>query len=247
MRHRYSVRASGRSGWAAALFAVPLATAMISGPLAGPAGAAATQKPQHNSSFAGYEVQKTKGKVTSASTTFVVPTITCKKSYSGVGPAVLINTKPNKKNVYTYSGAGVAVTCQNKVPDYQAVVIVNASEDNDFTVTPGDKINVTVHMSSSKTKVEADDVTSGMTATKKGHGKTGETALIGDASIAFGKTTVGIDPFTKTSFTDGQVDNKNLGHEKAFPVERTHGSTVQIAVSKLKHGKDFILTFKNSK
>jgi hypothetical protein len=97
------------------------------------------------------------------------------------------------------------------------------------------------------TNVEIRDVTSGADKTASGTGNIGSIALIGDAGISVGSTPVGIDPFTPTPFRGAKVNNKSIGSVGAIAVQRTHGTTIQIAVSRLLRKQNFFLTFKNSK
>lgn len=201
-----------------------------------------------NPSFAGYQVTKTKGKITEAATTFVVPTITCKKTFSGVGPSVIVQTRATSKGAVTQSGAGVGVACQDRQPMYKAVLIINGDEDNDvFDVAPGDVIVATVHMSATATSADISDTTSSANKTESGTGGIGAIALIGDSGINFGTTSVGIDPFSKTAFTGAEVNAKPVGKLNPVAVQRTHGNTVQIAVSRLVKKQNFVLTFKHSR
>jgi hypothetical protein len=230
------------TGATARLAMAVAATAIVVGPLAAPAVAVA---PQKSSVFAGYDVSKSKA-VRAAAVDFTVPRITCKKSESGVGPAVILVSAPNKKGSFTFSGAGVGVVCEHKVPTYQAIVIINGKPDNSFDLAVGDQVRVTVKVTKAKTTVSVHDLVSKASKTLAGPGRVMSAAEIGVQGIAFGKTAVGIDPFTRAKFTDAKVDGHSLTKEKAFPVERTHGKTVQIAVGKLSKGTDFAVTFKHS-
>jgi hypothetical protein len=229
------------------LLCVTVASGLLIGPFATSGHAASATSALSNPSFAGYQVTKTKGKITAASTSFVVPTITCKKAFSGVGPSVLVQTKVDAKGGVTQSGAGVGVACDNQQPLYTAVVIVNGVEDNDYTVTPGDVIIASVRITAASTSVDIKDTTSGADKTASGTGSVGAIALIGDSAIDFGSASVGIDPFTKTAFSAATVNNKPIGRLGAVAVQRTHGKQVQIAVSRLFKKQNFALTFKNSK
>jgi hypothetical protein len=214
----------------AATAAVPLALAVP---------AYSSVAPVASSTFAGYDVVHT-GKVTATKVTFVVPTITCKKSFSGVGPADILGTSKS------FSGAGVGVVCEHGKPLYQSVVIVNGTETNGFTLTPKDKVTVTVTMSKKKTTVSIKDATSSAHKKVSGKGGKGNYVEIGCQGIAFGSTSVGVDPFTKTVFTDGSVNGHTLTKEHAYAVERVNGKTVQIVPSALSHKKDFHVTFTHS-
>jgi hypothetical protein len=210
------------------------------------AAAASHAKPQPSKTFAGYEVSKPKTGIKSATAIFVVPTITCKKSFSGVGPSVVVQTKPNKHNVYSDDVAAVGVGCANKHAEYESIITIGSHSFNDFPFAAGDKVVATVKLTKSKTTVEVDDTTSGAHKTRTGRGGVGAIAYIGDQGLVINKKKTGLDPFTKTVFTNSEVNGKSLVAEKATAFERTRGKTVQIAVSKLSKGKDFDLTFTHS-
>jgi hypothetical protein len=209
--------------------------------MAGHAAAAAAK----SSTFAGYEVSH---KMSVASATIVVPTITCKKNFSGVGPTIFMQSAPNKKNIFTDSGGGVGVACEQKMPIYQMVITIRGAETNfgDQSLVPGDKLEVTVQEKKSKTKVTVDDVTLKDSHTLSGKGSVGAAVFFGDEGVSFSKKNVGIDPFTPTTFSNSQVDGKSLKAIHASPERRVHGSTVEIAVSPLTKGKKFTLTFKHA-
>jgi hypothetical protein len=229
------------------VLATTVLTVLAAGQFASAGHATSTTAAVSSPTFAGYQVVKTKGKITQARTTFVVPTITCKKNLSGVGPSVIVQTRLNNKGAYIQSGAGVGVACLNKQATYRAAVIVNGIETNDYQLAPGDRVRATVRIAGGSTQVAIKDITSGADKTATGAGNVGATALIGDASIAVGSTSVGVDPFTRTQFSGAQVNGKPIGKLGAVAVQRTHGTTVQIAVSKLVKEKTFHLTFKNSR
>lgn len=210
------------------------------------ARATATKAPQRSATFAGYEVSKPTAHVTTATTTFIVPTITCKKSFSGVGPSVVVQTTPNKHNVYTDDVAAVGVGCEKKVPAYESIITIDGHNFNDFPFAAGDKVVVNVTVKKSKTSVTIDDITSGAHKTRAGAGRVGAIAYIGDEGLVINSRKTGLDPFTKTSFTASKVNGKSLAAQKALGFERKRGKTVQIAVSKLSKGKDFTLTFEHS-
>jgi hypothetical protein len=208
--------------------------------------AAASAAPAHehkSSTFAGYEVSM---KVSTATATLVVPTITCKKNFSGVGPTIIVQSRVDKKtNSYTNSGGGVGVVCEKKQAVYDAVLIVDGAETNVPGLAPGDHVAVSVTEKKSKTVVTVNDVTSSFHKTIKGKGAVGATAYFGDEGVAISKKSVGIDPFTKTAFTDSLVDGKTLKAVHAFPVRRFHKSTLEIGISALTKGKDFALIYKH--
>ncbi|HTW19688.1 MAG TPA: G1 family glutamic endopeptidase [Mycobacteriales bacterium] len=220
-------------------------TGVMSGAIASAHPEPAT-KPVASKFFAGYLVSKTKGSLTSATTTVVVPNITCKKSYSGVGPSIVVETKPNKKNVYFVDVAAVGVGCVKGKPEFESVLQVNGSSSNDISFAAGDKVTMTVTVTKSRTSVSVDDLTSGAHKTRTGAGKVGEYAYVGDQGLQINNYKTPLDPFTKTSFSGSEVNHKSLTAEKAVAYERKRGKTLLIAVSKLSSGKNFSTTFKHS-
>ena len=197
--------------------------------------------------FAGYQVTKPKAPLNSASASFVVPSITCKKNFSGVGPSVVISSTGSKKRPSTFSGAGIGVGCQHKTPAYQAIITVNGTTSNpSFKVAAGDTFNVSVKMTTARTKVTVDDTTSGAHKTVLGKGRTGVTAQIGNRSLSINKKGVGLDPFTKTKITGAEVNRKSLTAEKAVRYTWVRGSRVLVAASRLTDGRTFTVSFRHS-
>ena len=91
------------------LSAVAAAAAMTVLGGGGAAGAATGSVAQsHSSIFAGYSVSKPTAHVKRVTATFVVPSITCHNSFSGVGPSVLVYSNVNQKtSAHITSGAGL--------------------------------------------------------------------------------------------------------------------------------------------
>jgi hypothetical protein len=213
--------------------------------------ASASKVPKEtNTSFAGYQISKPTTHIKSASASFVVPTITCKKNSSGVGPALVVQSTVNKKNIFTQSGAGVGAGCQHHVAEYQSIIVVDSSSSNDLTLTPGDRISVSLSMNKSKTKVTFDDLTSKQTKTRVGKGSIGATGLVGASSLEINGVGVGLDPFTKFSATGVEFNGKPLASEKPTQLTwvRGHGKKQKtlVAPGAITKKKDFSLTFKNS-
>jgi hypothetical protein len=225
------------------------AAVLLTAPLVTSATAAGAAAPQPSTSFAGYQVSKPKTHVSTATTTFVIPMITCKKNFSGVGLSVLIDTIPNKHNITTYSGGAVAVGCDHRQPRYEAILVINGlnHDQRKLSLAVGDKVTFNVTTTKPKTKVAFDDTTSGAHKTLTGPGKVGSSVSIGDEVISTGHHhRLGLDPFTKTSFTNCTVNGKSLAAQHAIRYERKLGKTVQISVSPLRNGKNFSLTFHHS-
>jgi hypothetical protein len=206
-----------------------------------------------STSFAGYQVNKPKTHIKSASETFTVPSITCKKNFSGVGPAVLVQSTVNKKtNTFTVSGGGVGVACQHKQPVYVAILEAKSTTLDDFTLSPGDVATVTVRLTKRKSTVKLVDNTSGDHKTFSKGGSTGQTASLGASSLQINKKGVGLDPFAKISITKATVNGKPVGSQQPTRFTWTSKPTKQgkshplVAAGPLKAKKNFSVTFKNS-
>jgi hypothetical protein len=213
---------------------------------AGVALASAT-KTNTSRTFAGYSVVESKTHIHSASVTFVVPTITCKKDFSGVGPSVVIASTVHH-NTFSDSGGGVAVACQNKQPEYVALPIVDATNYNDTNVpiAAGNKITLTVKYGS-KTIVTLTDDTTHQVDKHTGKGSVGEDASFGDSGLEINHRGVGIDPFTTTQFSAATVNGKPIGKEAAERTEWVDSHhNVLVAASALKNKTAFRTTFKSS-
>jgi hypothetical protein len=246
----HAIRRCGTAGiGVAALIAVnaaaPTANAVSS------ARAIAKVASSTNTSFAGYQVSKAKTHIKTASEDFVVPTITCKKNFSGVGPSVLVDSTVNKKtNSYRVSGAGVGVACEHKAPIYQSIIEVDGTTYNDFTLSAGDHATITVTLAKHKASVTLDDATTNAAATHSGKHMTGASASLGCASLSINKRGVGLDPFASIHVKNATVNGKTMKAQKAAKVtwiSAKHPTHVLVTASKLSAGKNFDLTFKNSK
>src|SRR5581483_9592778 len=158
----------GRSAFTTSVISV----LAVAGAMAGPITAAHAVSAEPSPTLAGYSISGTKH-LTSASETFVVPTITCKKNESGVGPAVLLGVqkKVNKQETTVTTGAGVGVGCENKTPIYQTIIAMNSVQTQEFDLSPGDTVTVTVKITKSKSKVKVDDKTSKEHKTLSGAGQ----------------------------------------------------------------------------
>jgi hypothetical protein len=214
--------------------------------LTAPASAHGHTKPLTSATFAGYSVTKTKSHITSVTTTFQVPSITCKKNFSGVGPSIGVQSVIKKKNVYTDDIAGVGVGCENKQPAYESIIQVGRTSWNDLTLAAGDKVTLTVTTGKKNTAVTVDDVTSGAHKTRTGPARGWTYTYIGDQFILINHKRTGLDPFNTTTFSRSEINGKSLTKEKAIGYDLKHGKTLLIAVSKVTNGKTFVLTFEHS-
>lgn len=243
-------RRLGTRVWRSAAAAGALtALAMLAG-----AGAVATAsasektpKPLTSRTFAGYQVTVPKTHIQSATVTFVVPTITCHKNYSGVGPSILIDSTV-VKNTYTYSGGGIAVVCENKQPNYVALPIVDGLNYNDTNVpiAAGNTVTVTVKYAS-KTIVTLTDDTTHQVDTHTGKRSVGLTASFGDSGIQVNHKGLGLDAFTTTQFSDAEINGRPFGGRTPLRYEWVDSHKVTLVTAGAITDKDdFTTSFKHS-
>jgi hypothetical protein len=230
----------------ARIWSVLVVAGVLSASVVTSAAASSGVAPKVSKTFAGYEVSKPKTHIMSATTTFVVPTITCKKGFSGVGPSVVVQTAVNKHNTYANEVAAVGVGCVNKKAEYESIIGIGSQSFNDFPFAAGDVVVASITLTKSKTTVSIDDTTSHDHKTRTGAGGIGAIAYVGDEGLVINNKKTGLDPFTKTQFTKTEVNGKSLAAQKAIAFERKRGGTLQIAVSKLSKGKNFTLAFRHS-
>jgi hypothetical protein len=237
------IRTRGRLIAAGTLLALGTA-----GLTAASAASAPRAKTQTSSHFAGYTVTgSAKKHIRSAALSFDVPTITCHKHDSGVGPSLLL-TSTVVKNTYSFSGGGIIVACENGTVQYLAVPVVDQDQkpDESMTITPGDKITVKVAYGA-KTTVKLTDDTTKISDTVTGKKSVGGTAYFGDDGLQLNSKSIGVDAFTKTSFSGATVNGRAIGRQK--PTHDTwvdRHKRVQVAASGLVHGNAFTTSFKRA-
>jgi hypothetical protein len=200
-----------------------------------------------NRSFAGFEVVKPTKHITSASVTFVVPSITCHKDFSGVGPSVIIDSTVQNHH-YSYSGGGVGVACQNLQPVYIALPIVDGVNYDDFNVpvSAGDKVTVSVRYGLN-TKVTWTNDTTHEVDIHTGKRSRGAEAFFGDNGLAINHHGVGLDPFTRTSFGAARVNGHPIGGQSPQRYRWVDSNqVVLVSASALSHGAGFTTTFRHS-
>lgn len=197
--------------------------------------------------FAGYEVAETKTDIKTATVTFVVPTITCKKNFSGVGPSVVIASTIVNHH-YSDSGGGIAVACQNQQPDYVALPIVDGTNYNDTNVpiAAGNKITVTVQYGHKTTVTLVNDTTHQVDK-HTGKRSLGEDAYFGDSGIEINHHGLGLDPFTSTSFSAATVNNRPIGKESPQRYDWVDSNkVVLVSASAISSKTDFTTKFEHS-
>jgi hypothetical protein len=233
--------------YAAVTLGLPTAMAMTVGATASAAPRPALRHTSETSTgFAGYQVGKPKTHLKSASATFVVPKISCKKDLSGVGPAVIFNSAVNKKtNTFRSTAAGVGASCQHKQVVYQSIIEIEGTAYNDISLSEGDVVTITARLAP-KVKITVSDTTSGARKTRTGKKFTAVLAQIGCNALDINKAHAGLDPFSKIRATKAKVDGKPLGSLKLSRVTWVHGRHVLVKASKITGRDNFTLTFRSS-
>ena len=213
----------------------------------GAAAAAGAVAQSHSSIFAGYSVSKPTAHVKRVTATFVVPSITCQNSFSGVGPSVLVYSNVNQRtSAHITSGAGLGVACEHNNPIYESVAIVNDKAYNDLTLQAGDVVAVSVRVVSSGTTVKVTDTTTGKGRTRTGSGHIATQTWIGDNNVVVDGVSGKLDPFTPTQVSDVLVNAQPLGAEHPTRYQWVRKGTTLVSASALSGGEDFTLTFQHS-
>jgi hypothetical protein len=245
-------RFSGRSAKAAAAARVAVAAAAMATMVLGTGGAAVAASGSvsqaHSSIFAGYAVSKPTAHVKHVTASFVVPTITCESSFSGVGPSVLVYSKVNPvTGKHLTSGAGLGIACENGNPLYESVIIVNGKATNDVTLQPGDVVDVDVHVVPTGTTVTVFDDTTSMQKTRTGAGHTAVQSFIGDNNVVVdGVSGTKLDPFTSTEITDVRVNGNSLGSQSPVRYQWVRQGTTLVSTGGLVGGTAFTMTYRHS-
>jgi len=225
------------------------AAAIVAVASSSPAGAA-SHKVQTNTTFAGFEVIKTKAHIHSASVRFVIPTITCRNNLSGVGPSVLIQSTGNvRTNAHTESGGGVGVACEHKTPIYNAIVEVasHSYDDSRHPLAAGDKVVVTVRYGKTKTVATVHDLTTKHAFSRSARRTVGEIAFFGDSSVEVNQQGIGLDPFTTTHFSAAKINGRWIRRQKPIRINWVNArNAVLVAASRLSAHDRFTTTFKRS-
>lgn len=229
---------------------LPVVTAAVLATVIGGTGAVAASESvakAHSAIFAGYSVSKPTAHVKHVTATFVVPTITCQSSFSGVGPSVLVYSDVNPKTqAHITSGAGLGVACENGNPIYESVAIVNDKAYNDLMLQAGDTVEVSVRVTPAATTVSIHDTTGGLAKTRTGHGHTAVQTWIGDNNVVVDGMSGRLDPFTPTAVSNVLVNAHPLGSEHPTRYQWVRKGTTLVATSGLVDGEDFSLTFEHS-
>jgi len=240
MSKRIAVIGVAIAGLSTIVLAGPTATAEASTGVGGqPTLPSALANIAKSINYAGYGF---KGQtVTKAAATFTVPAITCNSTERGVAAGVfLVGSSP----VFTTGLAEAA--CNSGTAEYAAGIYINDALATSLTVSPNDKIAVTVRETSAGSKVTLKDVTSGVSRTSTGAGGTATKWFIADDSLLSGSVELAVPKFTSNAFTSASVDGTALGSfTPRTEYERVNGSTVQLVPTSITVGENFKVLFKH--
>jgi hypothetical protein len=210
-------------------------------PAAAPAATNATNAT--STSFAGYVAAVT-GSVT-ATTNFKVEVITCSATSEGMAPGVVLLNTANS----VASGGSVNESCTSGTPAYSAVAVINNVVSTlPLTVSAGDKIAITIAVSSTATSVKIIDGTTHIGRSAVGAGGTPNALNIGIAAISQSGTLLGVPTFLTERFNNTKVNGAALSTTSPVATDRvSSGSVVQIRTGKLNPtGVGFSETFKKN-
>jgi hypothetical protein len=201
--------------------------------------------PTNNRMFAGYETTVRRGSATVVAASFTVPTLSCTTARRAIAPDAGVAISSTKA-----SFAFVITACANGKPKYIPGLVLNGKGFPSTTpIAAGDVIDLTTKVSTTRTKVELTDVTTGVTLKRRGVGASARAAFIGDdAAFSNSGTLLHVPDFGKLTFTNCLVDGTAFGglHPQAFQRVNSRG-TVQISTGGFfPSGTAFSTHFKHS-
>ena len=183
--------------------------------------------PTKNRTFAGYQTAVTAGSATVVTTSFTLPTLSCTTATRAITPDAGVAVAHSKASV-----ALVITACINGKPRYFPGVITNDKGSISSTsFAAGDVIDLTTKVSSTRSKAEVTDVTTGVTVKRRGVGASTRAAWVGDdAAFSNAGVLLHVPDFGKLTFKNCLVDGNALGslHPRAFERVNSNG-TVQIS------------------
>jgi hypothetical protein len=220
-------------------FSVTPAHAATASPYADPANGASRSE-------AGYALGSAPA-TSSASTTFLVPSLACPASgLLGVAPGAFIFTRSG--STANVSGASVFIVCQNGTTFYQAETIVNGKITAlPVTARRGDKVITTVSVSATKVSVTLNDATRHVSYTRTGSGTPPVQELDGIDSPNSGPTQLGVPNFGSLIFSSSSIDGKTLRAAAAKPIDRRSATHLEVTTGTLDAtGTRFTETFRHA-
>ena len=184
--------------------------------------------PTSNRTFAGYQTTVTAGSATVAAASFTVPKLSCTTATRAIIPDAGVAVAHSNVSI-----AMVFTICHNGKRVYLAQLVLNGKPfPSTMRIAAGDVIDLTTKVSTTRTKVEITDVTTGVTDKRRGVGASARAAWVGDdpAYNSTGKTLLHVPDFGKLTFTNCLIDGTALGgfHPHAYQRVNSRG-TVQIA------------------
>ncbi|HXW35518.1 MAG TPA: hypothetical protein VEJ87_13145 [Acidimicrobiales bacterium] len=178
----------------------------------------------------------------SASATFKVPTITCPS-----------DDVQQLMGVFDAGGdlfAGISSSCSGSTPTYEFYDFVNGSSNVKSGVKPGDVVVTSMSQTGNKEATEVHDITSGAYWYAYAPPNPDSTIYVGLDDLCVSSSFSCPDPviqFTKTKFSNVQINGDYLSFEKPTQYDETSGSKTLVATSNIgSPGDNFTLTFKAS-
>jgi hypothetical protein len=185
--------------------------------LAAPAGwdgartAAAQARHIPDPAFAGYLTNQPG--VTSVTTRFTVPALSCTKADRAIGPGAFLLAGP--RDHLLFNAANIIIGCYHGQASAEEVLVLNGAEsDYARSLGPGDVISVRVTDDpASHTVVQLSDLTRRYTLTRIGRPATPNTQLVGDWGSIDARTQAQLPPpdFKPTTFRSVTIDGQPIG------------------------------------
>jgi hypothetical protein len=188
----------------------------------------------NNPEVAGYAAAVAPGSATSAAAQFKVPRLSCTTADRGITPEVLVAVN----NFRSESSAYLFVICHRGRAVYFPALDINGNEVNYATsVRAGDVIKVSAKVTTRGTTVQVTDVTRRVTKRRTGAGARPSAVLVGDDSVFFNTTRLGVPNFGTLTFTSCLVDGRALARSHPVRDQRVNSRGIlQIATGALSPG-----------
>ncbi|MDQ6878310.1 MAG: hypothetical protein M3082_11610 [Candidatus Dormibacteraeota bacterium] len=177
-----------------------------------------------------------------ATTSFKLEAISCSATNQGMAPGLAI-----LNSTYGVAGGYIIESCATGTPVYSAVAVLNNARGLPITVTVGDKISITVAVSSTATTVEVSDVTTHMARTRTGAGATPSALYVGINALSWAGTLMAVPTFLTERFNSTTVNGAALSTTTPAAIDRTtSGAVIEIKTGKLNSvGTGFTEAFKS--
>lgn len=185
--------------------------------LAAPAGwggaraTAATTRHIPDPAFAGYLTHQ--ADVTTVTTRFKVPAVSCTKADRAIGPGAFLLTGP--RDHLLFNAANIIIGCYRGKPGAEEALVVNGAEsDYHRSLSVGDTISVRLTDDpAGHTVVQLSDLTQRYTLTRIGRPATPVAQLVGDWGSIDIRTQAQLPPpkFRPTTFRSVSIDGQPIG------------------------------------